>query len=685
MQKYFTFIIFISIHLLVSSQYEKCATQDILMQNIDVYGSILQEQIDELKAQNNIYKSGGIYTIPVVFHIIHNGDSIGENENLSDEVILAQLAALNRDFRALNEDSSQIPTNFKPFFSNTQIEFCLAKIRPNGSFTNGIERYNFNQDGWDLDSINSYVKPNTIWNRNDYLNIWSINFKGNLESSLINGFAQPPLASLSSQTDGIVVRFDKIYSNGRVAVHEVGHWLGLFHIWGDDNGLCSNDLGGGNDGIDDTPDQGGPYYNCPNGTPQSCGSVDMFMNYMDYTNDDCSLLFTHGQKNAMHQVLENFRQSLQLSSVCKVPLDLKISNILTPNTTVCQQSFYPHILVENDGTDTIKNFTINFLVNDIIYETKTWDETIAPNEEVSLFFSQHFFNSGIQNEAKFEITSVNNSSTEYSLNNQLTIDFFTVNTGLGIETPYIENFENTPLSNLNIQNFDNSNTWAIINEVDFSAIFMENYNYVAGEIDNILTGDFKIDGNNPILNFEYAYNAINETIEDTFTIYASQNCGIHWIKIWQKSGLDLSNEKVEVNYFLPTLADFVPIEIDMSFLNSLEKIRFKFENKSGAGNNLYLKNFEIIYTLDDTLSVYFLKNYDFIIYPNPTQNKITITLKTQDTYHLLITDLLGKKIVDNSFYDTEYHIDIQHLQKGVYYLKIQSEDGNSKVKPFIVR
>lgn len=685
MQKSLITILSICLYLQVFSQYEKCATHNILMENIDVHGSILEEQINALKNQNGIYKSGNIYTIPVVFHIIHNGDSIGENENLSYEIIQAQLNALNRDFRGLNGDSAQIPSIFKPLFADAQIEFCLAKIKPDGSFTNGIERYNFNQDGWDMDSINSYIKPNTIWDRNEYLNIWSIKFKGNLESSLTNGFAQPPLAALSPQTDGIVVRYDKIGANGRVAVHEVGHWLGLFHIWGDDNGLCSNDLGGGTDGIDDTPDQSSPYYNCPNGAPQSCGSVDMFMNYMDYTDDDCSLLFTPGQRNVMHQVLENFRASLQLSSVCDVSLDLEISEIFTPNTTICQQSFYPHILVENKGADTIHNFSIQISVNDSIFETKTWDETLDPNEERSLYFNDYYFNSGNQNTASFEIISVNNDAEEYSLNNTKIVNFSTVNTGLGIETPYVENFENTSLNNISIQNFDNDITWTIYEDESLHAIFMENYNYTAGEIDNILTGDFKIEGKNPSLNFEYTYKAINETIEDTFAIYASQNCGIHWIKLWQKSGLDLSNELIEASYFLPTLADFIPVELDISFLNSLEKVRFKFENKSGGGNNLYLNNFEIKYTPDDTLSVYSTNASDFIIYPNPTQHNLSISLSKPDNYQFVITDLLGKKILANSFYGSEYDIDIQHLSKGIYYLQIQFENGHFKIKPFVVK
>lgn len=670
---------------MVFGQHEKCATHDILKQNIEYYGSILEDEIYDLKNENRVYKSGIFFTIPVVFHIIHNGDSIGVSENLSDEIIIAQLNALNRDFRGLNEDSTLIPNIFKPLFTDAQIEFCLAKIKPDGSFTSGIERYNFNQDGWDLDSINSYIKPNTIWDRAEYLNIWSIKFKGNLENSLINGFAQPPFATLSNQTDGIVVRYDKLGTNGRVAVHEIGHWLGLFHIWGDDNGLCSNDLSGGTDGIDDTPDQGGPYYNCPSGSPESCGSSDMFMNYMDYTDDECSLLFTHEQRNAMHQVLENFRASLQSSSVCNVLLDLNILKVYTPNTTVCQQSFYPHILVKNEGLDTIRNFNIDFVVNDSTYESKTWDITLAPFEEVDLFFSLHFFDSGNQYNTLFDITSVNSGANEYHFNNKKSINFNSINTGVGIETPYVENFETNLLSNLNIQNFDSDKTWTVINESDYSAIFMENFNYDIGEIDNLLTADFSIEGENSALNFEYAYKALNQIVEDTFTVFASQNCGIHWIKLWQKSGLELSNQMVETNYFSPILSDFISVNIDLSFLNNLEKVRFKFENKSGGGNNLYLNNFDIGYLPSDTLSLYFVDNIDFNLFPNPANNNLTVSMKSRGKYHLRIIDLLGKIIFKDTFLNNEYNLNIHDLTKGVYYIQLKSENGSSETKTFFVK
>jgi hypothetical protein len=105
-------------------------------------------------------------------------------------------------------------------------------------------------------------------------------------------------------TDGVVIKYTTFgnigtvsapYNKGRTATHEIGHWLGLKHVWGDAN--C------GDDGIDDTPTQKAANTGCPNFPHVSSCSInefgDMFMNFMDLSDDQCMNLFTNGQKREM--------------------------------------------------------------------------------------------------------------------------------------------------------------------------------------------------------------------------------------------------------------------------------------------------------------------------------------------------------------------------------------------------
>ena len=265
-----------------------------------------------------------VVTIPVVFHIIHNGDAYGTNENISDELVLAQLEQLNHDFALLNADAGNIPSLFQSVAANTEIQFCLAQRKPDGTATTGINRVNGGQATWTSSQINSTIKPATIWDRNQYLNIWSVAFGGS--SSGLLGYAQFPGGAAS--TDGIVCAYFSIgslampnpaggnYALGRTATHEIGHWLNLRHIWGD--ATCGNDL------VADTPVHNASNSGCPayphlstcTGTP-----VEMTMNYMDYTFDACMNMFSAGQKTRMQAVLQagGARASLLNSLGCSPP------------------------------------------------------------------------------------------------------------------------------------------------------------------------------------------------------------------------------------------------------------------------------------------------------------------------------------------------------------------------------
>ena len=233
-----------------------------------------------------------IIRIPVVVHVLYNYPS----QNISDAQIQSGLEALNRDFRMRNADTMNTPKRFRYLAADVAIEFYLAKSDPRGRATTGINRKYTSRLGWASDDKIKLSSQGGLdgWDSKQYLNIWIGNIAGS------SGYATVP--GSAAATDGIVINTNAFgtintvapFHLGRTTVHEIGHWLGLKHIWGDTQ--C------GDDAVDDTPRQGFFTKGCPTDFRTSCDNGeqgDMYMNYMDYTNDDCMNLFTLGQRQRM--------------------------------------------------------------------------------------------------------------------------------------------------------------------------------------------------------------------------------------------------------------------------------------------------------------------------------------------------------------------------------------------------
>ncbi|MBL7926158.1 MAG: T9SS type A sorting domain-containing protein [Bacteroidia bacterium] len=286
------------------------------------------------KASHNTtsWPTDSIYTIPVVIHVIYATNA----QNVQDLQIESQVEVLNEDYAGLNLDAILIPQPFKQFKSgDVGIRFCLASVDPQNNPTTGITRTFTQVNSFALNDEMKYATTggHDAWPTDKYLNIWVCNLDGN-----VLGYAQYPGGP--PETDGVVIYYKafgkngtaaKPYNKGRTATHEVGHWLNLQHIWGDDGNACN-----GSDEVADTPNQANSSSGCPVFPSISCNNGphgDMYVNYMDYTNDSCMFMFTQGQKERMQTAIENYRPLMKNTSTNCAPLyqTIDYSTTIIPN------------------------------------------------------------------------------------------------------------------------------------------------------------------------------------------------------------------------------------------------------------------------------------------------------------------------------------------------------------------
>ena len=308
--------------------YTRLKTDQIFAKNEERLENDINQFVQRYKSSEETESRSNVVVIPVVVHVVYNN----AKENISDNQIQTQIDALNRDFRRANADIETVPEEFTPFIADTRIEFKLAERDPDCQPSSGITRTKTTVKEFEHDfnapkpPERNPVKFNSSggkngWPSDQYLNIWVCNL-----SDMILGYASfPSDLEIRPREDGVVVDYEYFgtegtatppYNLGRTTTHEVGHWLNLRHIWGDERPGEDNCLR--SDFVEDTPNQANPNFSCPTHPHPSCGSNDMFMNYMDYVDDDCMTMFTHGQADRMNAVLYTTRSSI-VSSQGDIP------------------------------------------------------------------------------------------------------------------------------------------------------------------------------------------------------------------------------------------------------------------------------------------------------------------------------------------------------------------------------
>ncbi len=365
------------------------------------------------------------YTIPVVIHVLYHGTKPAENIN--NQQIQTQIDVLNEDYAALNSNILDVPTVWKNLITDSKIRFKLATRDPQGNYSNGVTRSEvpFAEAFSVLDAriFSTSLGGYDAWNVDNYLNIWVCQLENN-----VLGFAAFPGSNPAS--DGVVINYKsfgrygstiKPYDVGRTATHEVGHWLNLVHIWGDDNGACSND-----DGISDTPLQANSNSRC--GTfpkTDACTAVApgiMYMNYMDYTDDKCMMFFTPKQIDRMKATLATVRHSLKNSNGLSLPtfsgMELSIDSIIDPVKWTSNRCFTPSLVIQNQGDTAVSNIGFVYGISGGIKRVFNYVDTIAPHTKSVISLNVISGDEGDNIfEARMNITDNN------SVNNYITSSF----------------------------------------------------------------------------------------------------------------------------------------------------------------------------------------------------------------------------------------------------------------------
>ncbi|PTD14385.1 M43 family zinc metalloprotease [Flavobacterium columnare] len=401
--------------------------------NLDQFEKWLNPFIQ--KQANSRYVFNGVVTIPVVVHVVHSGQDVGQAPNIDDKQVISQIEVLNNDFRKKTNTPGH---NTHPNGADLEIQFALAQVDPLGNPTNGIDRVYYNHVKWvetkpnikgDIDLV---LKPETVWDSSLYLNIWVVDF----ENSKLLGQAQfPSMANVpglnedgTEATDGVVVNYlnfgsREIYPNGiykgfqydkgRTATHEIGHWLGLRHIWGDS--YCGDDF------CADTPQAHDSNLGCP--TILSCAGTEdeMVQNYMDYTDDTCMNIFTQNQKDRIRAVLASSpRRRTIVNSEKEKPIlllvndaEIKIEKQYTGFSNLCVNE--PRkVSIINRGINDINNVLIKYRFNNQTTKDINWKGVLKPNQYTLMSIPEI----GIENDIlSIEIIEVNGVNDTRSSNN----------------------------------------------------------------------------------------------------------------------------------------------------------------------------------------------------------------------------------------------------------------------------
>jgi PKD repeat protein len=595
-------------------------------------------------------------------------------------------------------------------------EFRLARKDPLGNCTEGIVRVFSSKSENARDDTG--FKAESYWSATKYLNVWVINTIEALggDGGTTLGYAQFPATGLSS-TDGIAVRHDNIGAIGtgvarvgRTSVHEVGHWLGLRHVWGDAQcgsddiadtptafepnfGVCGNENGSGGFNFSAGFDQS---WHVPNCNPDNWRG-EMFNNYMDYSDDLCMNMFTQNQVDRMNFTLHGDGNDFGVRSELVSEENIDFTGTGDPYSAdagcapvadfyLDQGSFYATTaMICAGGSVDFENHSYNSEINSVEWSFLggTPNSSVDDNPEID------YMSAGI-----FDVSlTANGPNGANTKTNQNYVVVSPVTPDNQSNWGYVEAFWDSASFADDFLVFDHDADgdndhgwqWYVGQNGGFSgsqSVKMRNIMNTRGQIDELVTPAFDLSQlTNATLQFRYSGAASNANPNDRLRIYSSKNCGETWTIRETMSDFELTNASFSSEGYSPNENSPWTIKsVPLSTHDDEPNVRVKFQwIAAGRSNNFYIDDITISGSTIGVNEQYGEANW--ILAPNPAHgtSRLTINTNGRADVQMKMYDLLGKEV--RNLYNGELakgafnmDIDLTGLETGVYVIRATVND-----------
>lgn len=691
MKKIFLFLFSVSATVAFAQDELHCGTDIKMNQLYEAHPEIKARRDAEDAAQLNspTIASTATYTIPVVFHILHQGGP----ENISDFQVIDGMNILNRDYAKQNPDITQVIPSMQSRADSSKIQFVLATKDPLGNCTNGIIHYFDTDTDWDDQSPTLYSHT---WDPTRYMNVYivrTIRLTGGFSAA---GYTYFPGSFLPGDPRDAIVVLDNYFGSvgtgsafqSRTLTHEVGHWLSLYHVFGSQSAAFDCN---GNDQVADTPQTPG-YLFCPDplipSTYQTCtpGVDENFQNYMDYSY--CCKMFTQGQCTRMRNAMQNTNGGRNNLSTNGNLISTGVINPLSPCVPVADFKY--------DRERTCIGTPVMFYDNSWNSHPTSYLWSFPggiPSSSTDSMEAVTYNSPGVYSVTLTTSTSAGSSAPVTKTN------IITVNgTAAQYQTYWSEGFETVAIPNTDwqVSNSSGGSNWVTTTDASFSG----NYSAKIPFVDNTRNATTQMISPSvnlslivaPVLSFELAAAESNPNHINTLQVYSTIDCGATWTLLYSKTGSTLLTSTTNATPFLPIGSwQWRQETINLSSIGFASAASFKFiyiRDTLPAANNIFIDNINITGAsgMNDELN-----EFNFSVFPNPSSGTavVSFTLTGIHEFNVMLTDVLGRVIespgewaAEQGNYSCRFG-ENQKLNAGVYFVTV-IVDGISSTKKLVV-